>query len=194
MNTGKWFLSDAQFHQLYPAAVMPQASMHWTPLNIARKVAEFLAAEKDMKILDIGSGAGKFCLAAAYYKPDAFFYGIEQRPELVACAENARFQLQFQNVFFTEGNITQFDLTQYDHYYFYNSFHENIEDENKIDDKVTYSRELYYAYNRYLCKQLEKKASGTRLATFHAMEEQLPAGYHEVGATPDELLKFWIKI
>jgi len=32
--------------------------------------------------LDIGSGVGKFCLAGAYYKPSASFFGVEQRKDL----------------------------------------------------------------------------------------------------------------
>ena len=87
----KWFSSDSQFHALFPASVHELARNHWTPLRIAQKAADFLAAEGGMKILDIGSGIGKFCLAAAYYKPNAFYYGIEQREDLVAYAEKPGF-------------------------------------------------------------------------------------------------------
>ncbi|MES2329247.1 MAG: class I SAM-dependent methyltransferase [Bacteroidota bacterium] len=189
-----WLASDLQFHKLYPDAVLTQASMHWTPLYIARKAAEFLAAEKNVKVLDIGSGAGKFCLAAAAYQPDAFFYGVEQREDLVTYAEAARVTTRLLNVFFTHGNITGIDFSQYDHFYFFNAFYENINDEYKIDNSLPYSKELYSAYNRYVYKQLDKKPAGTRLATFHSMEDEIPPGYHEVGATEDELLKFWIKV
>ena len=64
----------------------------------------------------------------------------------------------------------------------------------KIDDSIDYSGELFNYYNRYLFKQLEKKPAGTRLATFHSMEEEIPQGYHVVGSEMDNLLKFWIKI
>ena len=55
---------------------------HWTPLCVSRKAADFLAAESNVSILDIGSGVGKFCLGAAYYKPDAYYFGVEQRKNL----------------------------------------------------------------------------------------------------------------
>ena len=86
----KWFASDEQFNQLYPLSIQALARRHWTPLSVARKAAGFLAAENNVRILDIGSGVGKFCLAAAYYKPKAFYYGIEQRKSLVSHAEKAR--------------------------------------------------------------------------------------------------------
>jgi len=190
----KWFASDLQFHQLYPASLHAQASMHWTPLYIARRAADFLAAEKKAKILDIGSGAGKFCLAAAYYQPDMCFFGVEQRAELVTYAEAARSITGLQNASFIHDNITAIDFSKYDHFYFFNAFFENINDEYKIDERIEYSRERYNTYNRYVYKQLDKKPAGTRLATFHSTEEEIPAGYHEVGSTDDNLLKFWIKV
>ncbi|MES2372567.1 MAG: class I SAM-dependent methyltransferase [Bacteroidota bacterium] len=190
----QWLASDAQFHKLYPDTVLAQASMHWTPLYIARKAAEFLAAEKNVKILDIGSGAGKFCLVAAAYQADAFFVGVEQRKELVHYAEDAALTMRLQNVSFIHANITEIDFANYDHFYFFNAFYENINDEYKIDNKLVYSRELYASYNKYVYRQLDKKSAGTRLATFHSMEDEIPPSYHEVGSTEDELLKFWVKV
>src|SRR6478609_5570708 len=112
----KWFASDQQFHQLYPAELHAQASMHWTPLHIARKAAEFLAVEKNSKVLDIGSGAGKFCLTGAYYQPQAFFLGAEQRKELINYSDAAADTLGLQNVSFIHANITGIDFSLYDHF------------------------------------------------------------------------------
>jgi SAM-dependent methyltransferase len=194
MNTTQWFSSDLQFHKLYADPLLAQASMHWTPLHIAKKAAEFLAAEPGKKILDIGSGAGKFCLAAAYYQPTCFYYGIEQRKNLVDAAHAAQDILRIQNAAFIHANISAFDLEEYDHFYFFNAFYENLDDEYKIDTELTYSKQLYNAYNRHLYKQLDKKPAGTRLATFHSTQHEIPGSYHEVGGTEDEVLKFWAKI
>lgn len=194
VNTEKWFASDAQFNRLYPDFIQLKAQRHWTPLVVARKAANFLAAESNKRILDIGSGVGKFCLAAAHYRPKAFYFGIEQRKQLVNHAEAAKEVLQFENVFFTNGNFTQLDFTKYDHFYFYNSFYENIAGTDKIDNSIDYSLELFNYYNRYLYKQLEQKPAGTRLAAFHSLEDEMPPGYHIVGSEMGGLLKFWIKI
>lgn len=190
----KWFSSDEQFNQLYPLSIQVLARRHWTPLGVARKVANFLAAENNVRILDIGSGIGKFCLGAAYYKPKAFYYGVEQRKSLINHAETAREALHTDNVSFIHGNFTQQEFKNFDHFYFYNAFYENLAGTDKIDDSIDYSGELYNYYNRYLFKQLEQKPGGTRLATFHSLEDEIPQSYHEVGSEFNNLLKFWIKI
>lgn len=190
----KWFASDGQFHQLYPEPVRAQANMHWTPLHVARKAAEFLTADKHKRILDIGSGGGKFCLAAAYYCPEGIYTGIEQRASLVANAEEANRILGLPHVTFLHQNILDTDLAAYDHFYFFNAFYENLDDSFRIDELLTYSRELYAQYNRHLFRQLEKKPPGTRIVTFHSTENEMPGNYMEVSVSADELLKCWIRV
>lgn len=56
------------------------------------------------RVLDIGSGVGKFCIAAGVYHPETSFYGIGQRKELYGYAETAREQIGVHNVFFKLGN------------------------------------------------------------------------------------------
>ncbi len=194
VNVTEWVSSDFQFDLLYPPSIQQLAHRHWTPLKAAIKAADYLAAEANVKILDIGSGVGKFCLAAALTKPNVFYYGIEQRKSLIGHADAAKEKLDINNVTFKQGNFTQIDFKQYDHFYFYNSFYENISGAHKIDNSIDYSYELYNYYNRYLYKELEKKPAGTRLVTYHGMEEEVPKGYLVEGTALNELLKFWIKI
>lgn len=190
----KWFSSDEQFDQLYPLPIQSMTSLHWSPLNIAKKAAHYLAADYNARILDIGSGVGKFCLAAAYYKPKAFYYGVEQRKSLVRCAEIANDVLLFQNVSFFHGNFTVLDFRNYDHFYFYNSFYENLIGADRIDNSILYTAELYNYYNRYLYRQLERKPIGTKIATFHSLEDEIPPCYRSEASEFDNLLKFWIKV
>lgn len=195
VTTGRdgWFVSETEFYKLYPSSVLSFSRNHWTPLTVARKAAEFLAVEKGCRVLDIGSGIGKFCLVAAHNRPSALFTGIEQRADLAAFAEMARKRLRLNNVMFQVGNFTEIDFDQYDHFYFYNSFFENIATAEKIDNNVPYSIERYNKYTAYLYRQLEKRPSGTRVATYYAMDEQMPPGYHVGGSAMDDLLKFWVK-
>lgn len=189
-----WFYSDQHFNQIYPQSMQKLAGRHWTPLNVARKAALFLAAEPHAKVLDIGSGTGKFCLGAAHYRSNAFYTGIEQRANLTKEAEKARQLLGLTNVQFIHGNFTQISLKEYDHFYFYNSFYENLAETDKIDHSIDYSVELFNYYNRYLYTQLESMPAGTRLATYHSLEDEVPRCYHVVWSGMDNLLKCWIKI
>lgn len=189
-----WFDSDEQFNRIFPHSIQYQSSRHWTPLEVVRKAANFLAVEKNTRILDIGSGPGKFCLGAAHFRPNAHFLGIEQRESLVQYADHAKQKLGLSNASFMHGNFTQLDFKDYHHFYFYNSFYENLAFADKIDNSIDYSGELYEYYAHYLFRQLERMPGGTRLATFHSLEDEIPSDYHVVGIEMDNLLKFWIKV
>lgn len=189
-----WFASDKIFNSLYPKPIQEVAEKHWTPLEVAKKAAAFLATSPDVKILDIGSGSGKFCLTAAHYHPLTFFYGIEQRANLVELSTDLAVKLQLANVSFICNNITNIDFGKFDHFYFYNSFYENITGTQKIDSSIKYSEELYNYYNRYLHKQLDKKPPGTRLVTYHSFGIETPSGYEIVHTDYNEFLKFWVKV
>ena len=189
-----WFASDKVFNSLYPKPIQEVAEKHWTPLAVAEKAAAFLAVSADEKVLDIGSGAGKFCLTAAHYHPLTMFYGIEQRANLVALSSGLAEKLQLENVTFICDNIANIDFDIYNHFYFYNSFYENVQGTQKIDFNVKYSDELYNYYNRYLLKQLNKKPSGTRLVSYHSFGIEIPKGYEIVHTDYNDYLKFWIKV
>jgi len=192
-NVNKWFQSDYRFHQLYPPDMRRLASQHWTPLQVVKQVTDYLVDRPAARILDIGSGIGKFCLSAAYYRPEAVFYGVEQRSNLVECAEAAGQILGLGNVQFTHGNFTQLNLNHYHHFYFFNPFYENLKNTDKIDDTIAFSAELYHYYNRFLYKQLEFMPAGTRVATFHSLGNEIPPAFQLVDAHMDDMLKFWLK-
>jgi SAM-dependent methyltransferase len=188
------YKSDFEFNSLYPVSIQALAKYHWTPMAITLKAAKYLAAEEHVRILDIGSGVGKFCLAGAHYTPNATYFGVEQRKSLIDHANAAKQTLQLDNVSFIQGNFTQLDLKKYDHFYFYNAFYENLDGTNKIDDTIDYSGELYNYYNRYLYKQLKQMPAGTRVCSFCSLEDEIPRDFQLVSKDMDDLLKFWIKI
>jgi hypothetical protein len=189
-----WFSTDARLQQLYPGSISSLARMHWSPLYIIQKVIPYLAPNDNVKVLDIGSGVGTFCLAGAFYKPSAAFFGVEQRKKLIEHAEAAREKLGIQNARFIHGNFTQLNLNEFDHFYFYNSFFENLNGADKIDNEIVYSNELYNYYSIYLYNQLEKMPRGTRVATYCSWGDEIPPCYQLAETHFDNLLKFWIKL
>ncbi|MEO6683920.1 MAG: methyltransferase domain-containing protein [Ginsengibacter sp.] len=189
-----WFASDLIFNSIYPRHIQEAAQKHWTPIEVAISVANYLSASPGMKILDIGSGSGKFCFTAANYHRDAHFYGVEQRKELVDLCDDLKEQLQLSNVTFINQNITDINFSDYDHFYFYNSFYENIDGTQKIDYTVPYSEKLYDYYNLYVYKQLKKLPAGTKIATFHSFGNEIPPGYEVVHTSFGNYLQFWVKL
>lgn len=186
------FSNDAAFDGMYPEHFQLLSPKHWTPLAIARKAAAFLA-EPGARILDIGSGIGKFCLAAGYEFPETYFYGVEQRHELIYHAEEAKSHTQLPNIHFIYANMTQVNFKEFDHFYFYNSFYENVDTAGRIDDTIELSKGLYDYYTQYLHTVLGAKPAGTRLVTFHSLENEIPADYRLANVSYDTLLKMWIK-
>ncbi|MDR6571091.1 hypothetical protein SAMN05660461_1390 [Chitinophaga ginsengisegetis] len=188
-----WYLTDASFDWLFPERIQQMSKRHWTPVGIAKSAAAFLASEGNGKILDIGSGVGKFALIGAHYYPGSIFYGVEQRSELHHYALAAKEYTKTINSEFINGNFTQVNLADYDHFYFYNAFFENLDTRNRIDQQIDYSTSLYQYYSRYLYRELDNKPAGTRLVTFHSLEDEVPPGYRLIDASEDFLLKMWMK-
>ena len=193
VSTDDYFESDEDFNSLYPRPVRQVALKHWTPLDVAKKAASFLTSSPSEKILDIGSGAGKFCLAAAHYFPQYSFYGLEQRADLVQLCNELKVKLSLRNVSFINKNITEANWAPYRHFYFYNSFYENITGAQKIDDAIPYSEKLYEDYNKFLLSKLMEKPTGTRIVTYHSFGLQLPPDYLLVNSELDDYLKYWVK-
>lgn len=187
-----FFRNDAEFDWLYPEHLQLMSLKQWTPIAIARKAAEYLAV-KQAKILDVGSGIGKFCLTAAHLYPDSFYFGVEQRHELVHYAKTAKKYLGIDNVDFLHANITQINFHEFDHFYFYNAFFENIDQANAIDDSIDTSYSLYTYYSQYLMSVLKDKPKGTRVVTYQSLGEVIPSGYRMTRQSYDSLLQFWIK-
>ncbi len=187
-----FFRNDAEFDWLYPEHLQSLSQKQWTPVAIARKAAEYLAV-KGAKVLDVGSGIGKFCLTAAHFYPDSFYFGVEQRHELVHYAQTTQKYLDINNVSFIHANITQVNFHQFDHFYFYNSFFENLDQENAIDDHIETSYGLYAYYSRYLKSMLNDKPSGTRVVTYQSFGEIIPIDYSMKDLAYDSLLQLWVK-
>jgi SAM-dependent methyltransferase len=179
---------------LYPDAIRQLDNLHWSPLRVIQLATQFLAAEKDTRILDIGSGSGKFCLTGSSLRPNALFYGVEQRKNLVDQANAIRDLLDRPRVRFIHNNFTQLDFKTFDSFYFYNSFFENLPGTEKIDDSIDYSTDLYHYYSKYLSMQLDRMPRGTRVATYCSWDDEIPLGYRLKESHIEGLLKLWIKV
>jgi SAM-dependent methyltransferase len=186
------FSNDTSLDYIYPDHIRQLSQMHWTPIDIAKKAAFFLAMP-NARVLDIGSGVGKFCITAGAHFTNTQFIGIEQRKGLCNYAKIAKDELGLDNISFIHGNLTDLDYNDYDHFYFYNSFYENIEPGSRIDFAVGTSFELYESYSRFVYAMLDSKKSGTRVVTYHTREEQIPPSYSMVDNSYNKMLKMWIK-
>src|SRR5690606_38228114 len=126
------FDSDEQFDAVLPPKIKKLSSTHWTPVEVAKRAAEFLVQHDNSKILDIGSGVGKFCLTAAAVSP-GHFTGVEQREVLVLISKKVPQKLRTKRPAFIHANIRSLDFQAYDGFYFLNSVEESLNLMDKID-------------------------------------------------------------
>lgn len=183
------FISDKKFDQIFTQAVRSSAADHFTPVNVARAAAKYLVADGPTNVLDIGAGAGKFCMIGAL-STSGNFTGIEQHPDLCD-AGNALIQKhQINSVQLIAANITSIDFKAYEAFYFYNAFHELISEMN-----TTAEDRLHYKLNSaYVSAQLQEMPVGTRLATYYSLLKEVPASYALQSTKFSNNLKLWKKI
>src|SRR5437879_12294544 len=102
--------------------------------------------------LDIGCGPGKFCLVAASLT-DGQFTGVEQRSDLIAAARRAASHLALTEVEFIHGNVMDVTFADYDAFYLFNPFEENMHYGHKIDSAIHISPALVKRYTSHLPAQ-----------------------------------------
>lgn len=168
---------------------------HWTPLVVARRAAALLADGGSPRILDVGSGVGKFCIAGAL-TTEAWFVGVEQRADLVEAAREAATKCGAHRALFLHGNVFDVDFSEFDGLYFFNPFLELIEPlEFPIDDAVRISPTRHGEYVSAASRRLSEARPGTRVVTYGGFGGEMPEGFTcalEESCYRD-LLTFWIK-
>lgn len=185
--------NDDAFDENFSPRIQRLSKMHWSPLPVIQKAAAFLAPAGGEKIIDIGSGAGKFCIAAAHFCPQAEFHGIEQRQSLYQTSQYLKTLSGLDNVYFMHGDFTELNLSGYTGIYFFNSFAENLQSYGRIDNTIQHSPSLYNYYASYLYQILEQKPAGTRLASYHVSENEIPICYELSKTFFKDNLKLWIR-
>ena len=185
-------VDDDTFNQLYPNHIKKLANRHWTPVVVAKMAAEYLAQKPDTKILDIGSGAGKFCLIGAACT-QGIFYGIEQRNYLVEISKEIVSKYDFKNIEFIHSNINIINFSDYEAFYYFNSFYENIDTSCPIDNHVLPNTDLFYSYSNYVKQQLHNTPAGTLLVTYYTDPVDIPNNFTLSHSAHYGFLKFWKK-
>ncbi len=185
-------IKDEEFNMIYPDRIRNFAKRHWTPVAIAKQAADFLAERPGTKVLDIGSGTGKFCMIGATHTK-GHFTGVEQSRRLVKISNKLLQNYNIRNVNFIQANITTIDFKKYDAFYFFNSFLENIDLSAKVDDTVHTHPDLYALYTMFIGEQFAFAPIGTKLVTYWSSLNEVPSNYELQGSFCDDLLKFWQK-
>jgi hypothetical protein len=188
-------VSDADFDAVYPLGARHVSSTFWTPVAVAIRAAELLVESSSSRILDIGSGVGKFCIVGAS-ATGATFAGIEQRAHLVQIAEWAAKRLAVDTAHFANGTFEAIDVRSFDGIYLFNPFEENRwRFHDQLDWTVELSERRFEEDVERAERLLDRARMGTRVVTYHGFGGEMPASYRHVHREPHRSghLDLWVK-
>ena len=165
---------------------------HWTPTEIAVVAAQMLVIHPGTRVLDIGSGTGEFCVAGALATL-GHFTGVEQRAHLVTQAKQMLTVKGIMNVTYLHANITEISFDEFDAFYLFNPFQENLIPLLKIDATVELSAAFHDDYVKYVANELARAPVGTRVVTYIGGYEAIPNHFEIDRQAFDGDLTLWIK-
>ncbi|MFK7785397.1 MAG: methyltransferase domain-containing protein [Crocinitomicaceae bacterium] len=183
---------DTAFENALKRSVQGHSYIHWTPLEVIKTAVRWLGTEGDNKILDIGSGVGKFCLIGAM-NSTAQFAGVEIRKNLIDQATELRKELGLSNVKFIHSDIREIDFHEYTSFYFYNPFCEHMALSGGIDDQIQFDEEAFYTYQDFVEDQLKRTPKGTKLVKYCSPDFDISTDFDLADMYFEGQLQLWIK-
>lgn len=184
--------SDLEFDKVYSCHYQKISKTHWTPVEVIKTAVDWLEGKKAIKILDIGSGVGKFCILGSILSKFTFV-GVEKRKNLFLQSKKTAAFFKAENVLFINDNITNINFQEFDAFYYYNPFGEQIAYSGWIDQKPDFSEKKYRHYEDYVIGELSKMPVGTKVITYYSNDLFLPSSYRLRNMMYNGQLLLWIK-
>jgi SAM-dependent methyltransferase len=195
IRSGK-YPGDRVFDRFLPYDLRLVSGQHWTPLVVAQRVAKWLDLVGIRNVVDLGSGAGKFCVAAAIASRCSFT-GIEQRPRFVQAARGLAHVFGVENrVEFLHGALSRDTIPTADAYYLYNPFEENLlGSDEQLGEEVELSPERYQREIAFIEGFFEEAPVGTYVIKYNGFGGRMPLSYEEVHVDREmpNVLRLWRK-
>jgi hypothetical protein len=187
---------DRSFDRFLPEPLRLVSPEYWTPLAVAKRAADWLEDLGIRTVVDIGSGAGKFCVVGALFGTCRFI-GLEQYSSLVtsAVALVDLFDLN-DRVSFVAGALGAVPTPVGDAYYFFNPFGDywlGADYPRKAGADVTGTR---WADDIAAAEDLlHRLPAGTWILTYNGFGGRVPASYELVRVDRElpGVLRLWRK-
>ena len=188
--------SDRAFDSRLPDDLRTRSRLHWTPLAVATLAAQWIDELGIRSVVDIGSGVGKFCVAAAL-SSQATYIGLEQRARLVKVARALAHSFDLgERVRFVHGIFGSDEVPSAEAYYMYNPFGENLfGPESQIDGDIEVSEDRYRGDIMVTEQLLADVPLGTFIITYNGFGGDIPPTFRQLRASqglPNEL-EIWEK-
>lgn len=169
-------VDDSDFDRIYPHEYQVLSRIHWTPIKVIQRACEFLVPRPGTRVLDVGAGVGKFCLAGSLVSQGDFF-GVEQRLAFVQIARRVGSHYRIPRASFFHANARDMDWAPYEGIYLYNPFCEARYPQRQIDLDIPAGNAVFREYVRMTRAQLRRCPIGTRVVTYHGFGGRIPECY-----------------
>jgi hypothetical protein len=190
------FSANEAFDRFLPQELREVSDRYWTPLSVVRQVAIWLREAQVRTVVDIGSGAGKFCVAGALLTR-CRFVGLEQRASFVAAARDLAETFDVDDrVTFVHGVCGVATMPVGDAYYLFNPFGAySVNSPRFAEPGVSFTRETYAADVAAVTELLSGAPLGTTVITLNGFGGKLPPTYVqiEIGVGRSGMLRLWKK-
>lgn len=187
---------DERFDSQLPHYVRERSRQFWTPVEVAARAAAAFSEQGARRILDVGCGPGKFCVVASCLRPELDLHGIEERPRLVRLGTRLARHFGAPKVQLSTGDATLVSPGEYDGFYFFNPFAENVFDASeRFDDHVSLSAKRYGEVLLRAESLLAAARVGTVVVTYHGLGGVLPSNYELVAdeSAGSDRLRTWVR-
>ena len=187
-------VDDASFDAFYSADVRQASARTWTPVVAELRVAELLAEAAATKVLDVGCGPGKFCIAGAL-STQLTYVGVECRAFLLDEARSLAARLQVgERARFIAADAFALDWSEFDAFYFFNPFIAYDVDGESGNNRP-FAGPAARVPASLTASRLHAAASGTRVVTYHGFGGRMPPSYRlaRVERYANDTLQLWIR-
>lgn len=170
-------VTDEEFDLLLPSRLRPHSATHWTPVEAAVLASRLAAFKPGARVLDVGSGAGKFCIIGSITNPRATFHGVEQRGALVSAAKAFVREHAVPGATFTHAEASAVQWSRYDAVYFFNPFWEHMAEEKRIDNAIPLHAGKYLSDVMMAHARLRDLKPGARVVVLNGFGGEVPDGF-----------------
>ena len=189
-------VTDAAFDRHLRCPARHASGRHWTPVGVAARVANWLSGCGVSRVLDVGSGPGKFCVVGAVCS-NISFSGVEQRGDLVEAGRELAGYFDVSNrIQLLHGDVDSADFDAFDALYFYNPFGENLLPWlDRVDDAVEFGHRRFHRDVEKVEARLDSMAVGSFMVTYNGFGGRVPGSYDLVVAkmAGRNMLRLWRK-
>ena len=187
-------VDDETFDALLSEQAQKKSVSYWSPVAAAQQASRLFHDAGAQRILDVGSGSGKFVTIASLTL-ERRVWGLERRGNLVRESRQLAQDLGAE-VVIIEGALEAVEPRRFDGFYFFNPFGEYVADDaDRYDAQFPRSFEAYVNDARRVERWLRAAPLGTALITHHGLGGRIPGSY-EVRHTErfgKGLMRLWVK-